>query len=114
MHCRQIKKKFGKDEAIARLKRGSLKFRKSPSDDRFMEFFNITELNKATFAKGAGFVVGSEPGKKLEKKQPLELEGLAVSDLSLSSFKSMDVEPELQTLFGKLKMSKKYLFGVGY
>ena len=38
--------KYGKKEGLARLKRGSHKFRTSPTDSKFMEFSDLTETNK--------------------------------------------------------------------
>eukprot|EP00435_Cladocopium_sp_Y103_P052176 s1056_g16.t1 len=108
---KQMKNKYGQKEALSRLKAGNMKWRHSPTDGRFMEFWDVDEkvitdkrkTNTAQLhAKGKG--IKAEEWMKYDSMllDDVELEGLGqVSDKALEN-----MEPELQQLFGKQKKGK--------
>ena len=94
--------KYGKAEALARLKAGTMKFRKSPTDNRFLEFADQTEYYKWSTSKKQQ-VAYSTDKHKAEKDDWLSMENLALDDVGDSSFgltpgtlEDMQVEPELK------------------
>ena len=94
--------KYGKAEALARLKAGTMKFRKSPTDNRFLEFVDQTEYYKWSTSKKQQ-VAYSTDKHKAEKDDWLSMENLALEDVGDSSFgptpstrEDMQVEPELK------------------
>ena len=94
--------KYGKAEALARVKAGTMKFRKSPTDNRFLEFVDQTEYYKWSTSKKQQ-VAYSTDKHKAEKDDWLSMENLALEDVGDSSFgltpstlEDMQVEPELK------------------
>ena len=94
--------KYGKAEALARLKAGTMKFRRSPTDNRFLEFADQTEYFKWSTSKKQQ-VAYSTDKHKAEKDDWLSMENLALEDVEDSSFgftpstlEDMQVEPELK------------------
>eukprot|EP00434_Breviolum_minutum_P018828 symbB.v1.2.016607.t1/scaffold1266.1/size127780/2 len=77
--------KYGKAEALARLKAGTMKFRKSPTDSRFLEFADQTEYYKWSTSKKQQ-VAYSTDKHKAEKDDWLSMENLALDDVGESSF----------------------------
>ena len=100
----QVVTKYGKKEGLARLKRGSLKFRKSPTDSKFMEFCDLTETNKHAFAKLRQTMIESK-GKKqgqgmLQNLDELSLDNLQAEDFDVDGMDLdiMDLDPAVKTI----------------
>ena len=98
--------KYGKNEAVARLKAGTMKFRKSPTDPRFFEFLDSTEYHKWSQTKKRRTEYSTDKHKAI-KDDWLSMENLSVEDIGDSSFglsgtlDDMEVEPELKDFFQK-------------
>lgn len=103
--------KYGKSEALARLKAGTMKFRKSPTDPRFMEFADQTEYMRWKTAKKRSATYSTEK-QKVTKDDWLSVENLALEEVGDESFGlkgtlgDLEMEPELKEFF-KSKMSVK-------
>ena len=104
--------KYGKAEALARLKAGTMNFRKSPTDSRFLEFADQTEYYKWSTSKKQQ-VAYSTDKHKAEKDDWLSMENLALDDVGESSFgltpstlEDMQVEPELKEFLGQQLSAK--------
>ena len=91
--------KHGKNEAVARLKAGTMKFRKSPTDPRFFEFLDSTEYHKWSQTKKRRTEYSTDKHKAI-KDDWLSMENLSVEDIGDSSFglsgtlDDMEVEPQ--------------------
>ena len=103
----QVLGKYGKRESLQRLERGSLKYRKSPSDGKFMEFADCTEVNKHVFAKVRESLV---KGKKKGKGKHQQFDELALNDLKAEDFDvdgmdldCMDLDPAVKTIIQENK-----------
>ena len=97
--------KYGQKEAMARLKAGTMKFRKSPTDSRFLEFADKTEYMSWKMAKKQG-VEYSTGQHKAAKDDWMSMENLALEEvdeenfgLSSSSLQGLEIEPELKDFF---------------
>lgn len=103
--------KYGKTEALARLKAGTMKFRKSPTDPRFMEFADQTEYVRWMTSKKRS-VSYSTDKQKATKDDWMSVENLALEEVGDESFGlkgtlgDLEMEPELKEFF-KSKMSVK-------
>lgn len=108
----QMKTKYGKAEALSRLKAGTIKWRHSPTDGRFMEFWDsdekvITDKKKSTMLQlhAKGKAIKGEDWLKHDSMlmDDFQLEGLgAVNKKALEN-----MEPELQQFFGENKGKKQ-------
>lgn len=96
--------KYGKNEAVARLKAGTMKFRKSPSDPRFFEFLDSTEYYKWSQTKKRRTEYSTDK-HKASKDDWLSMENLSLEDIGEESFgisgnlDDMEMEPELKDFF---------------
>ena len=96
--------KYGKKEAMARLKAGTMKFRKSPTDSRFLEFADKTEHMSWKMTKKQGVEYGTEK-QKAQKDDWLSMENLALEEVDEENFglspmlQDMEIEPELKDFF---------------
>ena len=101
---RQIKNKFGKKEALDRVQSGTIRFRKSPSDKRFLEFADVSEIYDHVISKTQESKIDTKGGrvktKDLRALDGLDVEGLQVSDFDLSGVdvEKMDLDPDLKSL----------------
>ena len=99
--------KYGKAEAMSRLKAGTMKFRKSPTDPRFFEFADESEYVKWK-AKKSQTVAYKTDKHKAGKDDWLSMENLNLEDVGDASFAlagnqldDMEIEPELKDFFNK-------------
>ena len=99
--------KYGKNEAVARLKAGTMKFRKSPSDPRFFEFLDSTEYYKWEPKQRR-----EELSTPLTSTRPARMTGSAwricpwrtlgrAALAFLGNLDDMEMEPELKDFFQK-------------
>ena len=82
---KQTLKKFGKEEALARLKKGTLKYRKSKTDSRFLEFAEVLESSSHVKSRLRNTSVGGQ-GKGVSKKMLKDMEELKLEDLEAEDF----------------------------
>ena len=91
---------------MARLKAGTMKFRKSPSDPRFFEFLDSTEYYKWSQTKKRRTEYSTDK-HKASKDDWLSMENLSLEDIGEGSFglsgnlDDMEMEPELKDFFQK-------------
>ena len=103
--------KYGKPEAMARLKAGTMKFRKSPTDPRFMEFADQTEYVAWQTSKKRSASYSTDK-QKASKDDWMSVENLALEEVGDESFglkgtlEDLELEPELKD-FRKSKLSAK-------
>lgn len=92
--------KYGKNEAVARLKAGTMKFRKSPSDPRFFEFPDSTEYYKWSQTKKRKTEYSIDK-HKASKDDWLSMD-IGEGSFGLSgTLDDMEMEPELKDFFQK-------------
>ena len=73
--------KYGKTEALARLKAGTMKYRTSKSDKRFMEFVDAEELMSFSQTKKQGTSYNSG-AVNASKDEWLQHDGMELDELS--------------------------------
>ena len=102
---KQMVDKCGKTEALARLKAGTMKYRTSKSDKRFMEFVDAEELMSFSQKKKQGTSFNSG-AVKASKDEWLQHDGMELDELSDKNFglmktkvDKMEMEPELRDFF---------------
>ncbi|CAE7206762.1 unnamed protein product [Symbiodinium sp. CCMP2592] len=97
-----MQNRYGKTEALARLKAGTMKWRRSKTDSNFLEFANVHDKESEGFEKKKSCSVQG-PDKKVGKNRALALDKLTFEELQdMEQVKEMKIDPDLKSVITKM------------
>ncbi|CAE7240851.1 unnamed protein product [Symbiodinium sp. CCMP2592] len=90
--------RYGKTEALARLKAGTMKWRRSKTDSNFLEFANVVDKEAEGFVKQKSCSVEG-PDKKVKKERAAALDKLTFDELEdMEMVKGMKIDADLKSV----------------